>query len=123
MLGISTSNLGNVVVLCLRGKIILGETVALRNAVACQIEASVIVLDLARVTAIDAHGLGVLLKLRGEAEANGIEFRLVNVHRLVRRILEITQLDSVFDIATERDDWSRTSGRGFSLPPGLAACA
>src|SRR5215510_9213042 len=101
MLGISTSNLGNVVVLCLRGKIILGETVALRNAVSSKMDASVIVLDFARVMAIDGHSLGILLELRGQAEANGIEFRLVNVQPLVRRILEITRLDSVFDICTE----------------------
>jgi len=86
-------------------------------------DASVIVLDLARVTAIDAHGLGVLLKLRAQTEADGIEFRLVNVHRLVGRILEITRLDSVFEIGTERADWSRTSRRRFSLLASLAACA
>ena len=53
--------------------------------------------------AIDAHGLGVLLELRRDAESNGIEFRLLNVTRLVGRVLEITRLNSVFNLVAERD--------------------
>jgi anti-anti-sigma factor len=99
MLQIQTTKLGNVAVLGVEGKIVRGETDALGRAVLAQTEASVVVLDLARVNIIDAGGLGVLLELREHSESRGIEFRLQNVTKLVRRILEITKLDSVFKIS------------------------
>jgi anti-anti-sigma regulatory factor len=37
------------------------------------------------------------------AESRGIEFRLRNIGKLVKRILEITKLDSVFKLATEKE--------------------
>lgn len=102
MLGVTISNYGNILTLCLRGKIVIGEAGILRKVVEAQTQSDVIVLDLARVTAIDAHGLGVLLELRQHAESKGIEFRLMNVNELVGRVLEITRLNSVFNIGTER---------------------
>src|SRR6476659_6216769 len=103
MLKVTISNYGNIVTVCLRGKIVIGKTGILRKVVASQNKASVIVLDLARVTAIDAHGLGILLELRQHAERSGIEFRLMNVTKLVGRVLEITRLDSVFNIVSEAE--------------------
>jgi anti-anti-sigma factor len=72
---------------------------ALHSAVLAQVDASVVVLDLARVNTIDAGGLGVMLELREHTESKGIELRLENVTKLVRQILEITKLDSVFEIS------------------------
>src|SRR5262249_9611758 len=103
MLRVQTSNIGNMMRLCLQGRIVIGETAALQKALVTQTEASVIVLDLAAVTAIDAHGLGVLLALRHQAESMGIEFRLVSVTRVIRRVLEITKLNSVFDVHAQQE--------------------
>jgi anti-anti-sigma factor len=82
-------------------------------------DASAIVLDFTRVNVIDAGGLGMLLELRADTEASGIEFRLQNVSKLVRQVLEITRLDTVFEMTT-----------GWDLPAPLsqpkmsfAACA
>ena len=71
----------------------------MRSAVMAQVDVSVIVLDLAHVNTIDAGGLGVMLELRDYTESRGVEFRLENVTNLVRRIMEITKLDSVFKIS------------------------
>ena len=98
MLKVHVKKSGNVAILFLQGRIVNGETAIVRNAMNSLTEASTVVLDLGRVNAIDAHGLGVMLQLREEAETKGTEFRLVNVTQLVRRILEITRLDSVFEI-------------------------
>ena len=98
MLKFFTNKKGNVVVLSVQGRVVRGETERLRAAVASLADASVIVLDLARVNTIDAGGLGVMLELRECAESRGIEFQLKNVTKLVRRILEVTKLDSVFDV-------------------------
>ena len=64
MLKVNTKRLGNIAVLCVQGRIVRGDTDALKNAVLFEQEASVIVLDLRSVRTIDAGGLGVLLGLR-----------------------------------------------------------
>src|SRR4030095_14080331 len=100
MLKVHVRKLGNVVVLLVEGTIVRGETDALRRAVLAQVDASAIVLDLAKVSTIDAGGLGVLLKLREHSQSRGIEFRLKNVTRLVRHVLEMTHLNQVFEGTT-----------------------
>ena len=116
MLKVTISNYGNIVTVCLRGKIVIGKTGILHKVVETQDKACVIVLDLARVTAIDAHGLGVLLELRRYAESSGIEFRLMNVPRLVGRVLEITRLNSVFNIVSEAAFLPAPATQGFFAP-------
>jgi anti-anti-sigma factor len=103
MLKIDARNLGSVVVLCLRGRIVNGETEALRRAVDSLKNVRAVVLDLAGVNTIDASGLGVLLELRQQTESNDIRFKLMNVTRLVLSVLEITRLDSVFEITSARE--------------------
>lgn len=97
MLKIHTTKRGNVSVICVEGKIVRGETDKLRNAVLAESSASALLLDVGRVSIIDAGGLGVLLELRAQVESREIEFRLRNVTRLVRQVLQITRLDSVFE--------------------------
>src|SRR5215468_9330015 len=99
MLKVQTTNFGSVAVLCVQGRIVRAETEVLRNAVLAQRKVSVVVLDVARVSMIDGGGLGLLLELRQHTESSGIEFRLKNVTKLVRQVLEITRLDTVFDIS------------------------
>ena len=100
MLKIYSKNLESVALLCLQGRIVNGATPDLRNAVNSQSDVTAIVLDLARVTTIDAHGLGVMLELREQIQSKGIRFKLMNVRPLVNRVLEITRLNSVFEVTT-----------------------
>jgi anti-sigma B factor antagonist len=123
MLKVHTTKLGNVAVLCLQGKIVRGETETLRRAVLTQVDASVVVLDLARVDTIDAGGLGVLLASRKETQSKGIEFRLINVTKLVRQVLEITRLDSVFEVTSGANVLAARSVGRMSSVLELAACA
>ena len=99
MLKVYTTKLGSVARVFVEGRIVRGETKVLRNAVVAHVDASVVILDLSRVNTIDAHGLGVMLELREETESRGVEFRVEHVTQLVRRILELTKLDSVFNIS------------------------
>lgn len=87
----------------LQGRIVIGETDALSVAVESQEDVSAVVLDLVRVSRIDAGGLGVLLRLRDQLESRGIEFRIMNVTRLVQQVLEMTKLNTVFEVTRERD--------------------
>jgi anti-anti-sigma factor len=98
MLKVHARNLGNVTILCLEGRIVNGETETLRSAVHSQSEVSAVVLDLARVSTVDAGGLGVLLELREQTESKGIGFKLMNVTKPVSSVLEVTRLDSVFEV-------------------------
>lgn len=101
--------LGNISILRLQGRIVIGETDILSNAVGSQGNASAIVLDLARVSRVDARGLGVLLRLREQAESKGIEFRIMNVTKLVQQVLKITKLNTVFEVTSERELASLTT--------------
>jgi len=123
MLKVHTTKSGNVSVVCVQGKIVRGETDTLRNAVLSESNASAMVLDLGRVSIIDAGGLGVLLELRERTESRGIEFRLRNVTKLVRQVLEITRLDSVFQNWTESELRQIPFAGGAATILRAAACA
>ena len=100
MLKVHTRNLGNVAVVCLQGRFVNGETASLRRAIDSQSRVSAVVLDLARVSTIDAGGLGLMLELRKQTESRGIRFKLMNPSKSVNRVLEITRLDSVFEVSS-----------------------
>ena len=98
MLKVHTRKLGNVAVVSVQGRIVNGETASLREVVDAQSTVNTVFLDLARVSTIDARGLGLMLELREHVEQRGMRFKLMNVTKLVRRVLELTKLDTVFEI-------------------------
>jgi anti-anti-sigma factor len=111
MLKVSAEKLGSVAALHLEGRIVNGDaTRILRDAVLGQAEACAVVLDLANVDLVDAGGLGVLMELRQWTQTRGIEFRLINVNRLVKQVLAITRLDSVLKISARAEVQSVTAG-------------
>ncbi len=123
MLKVHAKKLGTVAVLCLQGQIVNGETEILRNAVNSQSKVSVVILDLARVTTVDAGGLGVMLALREQVESKGIRFELMNVTKQISRVLEITRLDSVFRITSGAEFFPAVSRSGRVPVAALASCA
>ena len=129
MLKVYSRNLGNAAVLCLQGRLISGETGSLRDAVRSQSKVSAVVLDLARVTAIDARGLGVMLELQRQTALEGIRLKLMNVNKFTSRVLELTRLDSVFEIIPKAEaDRQNASHEVASAHPAIrrariAACA
>ena len=123
MLKVHARNLGNVAILCLQGRIVSGETATLCNAVHSQSDVTTVVLDLARVSAVDARGLGVILELREQAESKGIGFKLMNVTKLVSKVLEITRLDSVFEVTSGVEFSLAVSRRQTASVMELAPCA
>ena len=127
MLKVHARNLGNVAFLCLQGQIVNGETETLRNAVRLQSEAqsdvSTVVLDLAQVSTIDARGLGVMLELRTLVQSKGIGFKLMNVSKMVARLLELTRLDTVFEVTSGVEFFPAVSRRRPASVMELAPCA
>ena len=123
MLKVHAKNLGTVAVLCLQGRIVKGETEMLRKALHSLSEVSAVILDLARVTTVDASGLGVMLELREQAESKGIRFELMNVTKLVSKVLEVTRLDSVFEVTSRVEFSPAVSRRRPASVMELAPCA
>ena len=126
MLEVHAKNLGTVAVLCLQGQIVNGETEILREAVHSQAivsGVSAVILDLGRVTTVDAGGLGVLLELREQAQSKGVRFELMNVTKWVRRVLELTRLDSVFQITSGVEFFPAVSHSRRESLTRLASCA
>ena len=122
MLEIYSQKFGDVTVLCLQGEVVIGETAILRNSIQSLSNIRAIVLDLNRVTRIDARGLGLLLELRERVQAQGIEFKLVNVPRLIRQVIELACLNSVFELSSRAEVLSMAA-RGRSTPVAqIVAC-
>lgn len=98
MLNVNVKNLGNIAVLSLQGQIVHGDTAVLRNAMQSLTGVSAVKLDLARVSTVDAGGLGALLEMREQAQSRAIRFELMNVSKQISRVFQITRLDTVFDL-------------------------
>ena len=127
MLKVQSRNLGDVAFLCMQGQIERAETDVLLNAVRSQSEArsdvSTVVLDLARVSIVDAGGLSVMLQLREQVQAKGIGFKLMNVSKLVGSVLEVTRLDSVFEVTSGVEFFPAVSRRQPASAMRFASCA
>lgn len=100
MLNVYPKKLGTIAILCLQGRVVIGEMAALREAIESLTNIRVLVLDLTCVSLIDAAGLGALLELRKQLKDKGIQFKLMNATERIGRILEITQLNTVFETSS-----------------------
>ena len=123
MLKVDAKNLETVTILSLQGEIVTGQAELLCNVVQSLPETSAVILDLARVTTVDAHGLGVLLEVRGCTQANGIRFELMNVSEQLQMLLEITRLDSVFQITSGVEFFPSVSPERRGSVTALKSCA
>ena len=123
MLKVHAKNSGTVAVLCLQGRMVKGETEMLSKTLHSLSEVSAVILDLARVTTVDAGGLGVMLELRAQAESKGIRFELMNVTKLVSRVLEVTRLNSVFEVTSGVEFFPAVSHSRQASMPWMASCA
>jgi anti-anti-sigma factor len=123
MLKVHTKKIGTIAVLCLQGQIVTGETESLRAAVSALSGVKSVILDFARVSTVDAGGLGVMLGLREQAGAKGIRLALMNVTRGVSTVLSIVRLDSVFEISSEREFFPVAAHGRRASAAVLAPCA
>jgi anti-anti-sigma factor len=93
MLKMTVHNAGHTTVLRCQGRIVRGDETAILCAALRQ-SGREVTLDLANVDAIDAAGIGALLSL----QAAGIYLKLMNPTDAVRQVLQLTRLQSVFEI-------------------------
>jgi len=122
-LKVHAKNLETVTILTLQGEIVTGETEILRSVVQSLSETSAVILDLARVSKIDAHGLGVMLELRERTHANGIRSELMNISKPLSAVLEMARLDSVFQITSGVEFFPSVSPERRVSNAALKSCA
>ena len=115
MLTVPVHNLAGIVVLRCQGRLVRGEESALLCAAVRQYGREV-VLDLTDVNSIDAAGIGALVSL----QAAGIYLKLMNPSDLVRTLLRITGLRSVFEICGEQESQEKLTMEATEAMPLLA---
>ncbi len=123
MLEVKVKKLEPIVILCLQGPVVNGETEALRKAVYSLSDVNAIILDFAGVTMVDAGGLGAMLELRAFAQSKGIRFELMNVNKWVSKVLEVVKLDTVFRITSAVEFFPSISRKHPGAMRDLASCA
>lgn len=98
MLNVQRKNSGTVSLLNVQGQFVIGETDGLQDVIRDLPPTRTVIMDLSHVSRLDAHGLGVMLQLREQAQARDMQFQLTNISDPLRELLHITRLDSVFHI-------------------------
>src|SRR6266550_6150279 len=122
MLKVHTKKLGTVAIVCLQGQIVTGETERLRAAVSGLAGVNSVILDFARVSTVDAGGLGVMLGLREQAAGKGIRFALMNLTKGVSMVLAVARLDSVFEITSGMEFFPAVAQARRTSAAVLAPC-
>ena len=100
-LKIDTREVGNVSILDVRGRIVLGDEIhGLRDAIRSLIAEGKkkIILNLAEVDYLDSSGVGELVGSFTTVRNAGGELKLLNLTQKVQDVLHVTKLYTVFDI-------------------------
>lgn len=99
-LSVSTSSQGGHAVVTASGELDLYTAPRLQTALAALLRDPVdrVVVDLSGVEFCDSTGMNVLLAAMKRVQENGGTFELAAPRPAVRRILQVTGLDTVFDI-------------------------
>ncbi|HYK90455.1 MAG TPA: STAS domain-containing protein [Acidobacteriota bacterium] len=100
-MNIHTRTVGDVRILDISGKIILGQgTMVVRNTIKDLLHSGVkkIVLNLAEVSYIDSSGLGELVSSFTSVAKEGGQLKLLNLTTKVREILVMTKLLTAFEV-------------------------
>jgi anti-sigma B factor antagonist len=106
-LNISNKQIGEVSVVALKGRIVLGEeSSALRERLESLVEdgKKKIVLNMANVTYIDSAGLGALVAAHVSAKKEGAALLLADLGNKFHEVLQVTRLLTTFSVyATEAE--------------------
>ncbi|HVP50394.1 MAG TPA: STAS domain-containing protein [Candidatus Bathyarchaeia archaeon] len=98
---VSTRAVGEVAIVDISGQLRLGEgTGKLRDAVQQLVNDGYlkIILNLSGVIHIDSSGIGELMLNYTTLRNRGGELKLMNLHKNVRNLLQVTRLYTVFDV-------------------------
>ncbi|MFI5249988.1 MAG: STAS domain-containing protein [Gemmatimonadales bacterium] len=96
---------GSVVVVDVDGQLIVGNRQELKQKVLDELENGErkFLIDFARTGYIDSSGLGVLVSLSKKIREQAGELRLADLNDDLKTLFELTKLDTLFQIADNRD--------------------
>ena len=97
---------GEVTLVEVEGQLIVGNRQELKQRVLEELEKGVrkFLIDFSSTGYIDSSGLGVLVSLSKKIREQGGELRLANLNEDLRTLFELTKLDTLFHIATSREE-------------------
>lgn len=96
----------DVTVVEVSGRMIGGEEISLlRERIKWLFHSTTnIILNLSGITFIDSAGLGVLVSMWTSSKSVGRVLKLASVHGKVKQVLEVTRLNSIFEIYETTDE-------------------
>jgi anti-anti-sigma factor len=99
-LSLETRNRGDVIIVHCHGRIVYRDEVAALASLAGEVleSGSKVVIDLSGVSSIDSAGIGELALLHTQAQSKSADLKFASPTRLVRSLLDLTNLDSVLEI-------------------------
>ena len=99
-LSLETRVIEDVTVICCKGRIAYGIEAAALSAEIAELASQTrrVVIDLSGVEMIDAAGLGALISVGLAAQASRCSVKLAAPGNLIRQLLELTKLTSVFEL-------------------------
>lgn len=103
---LSTKDDGHVTILMVDGDLVIGESESLfkRTVIRLLEEGKVnLLVDLRRVNSLDSSGLGALVRAMTNSQKEGGQTKLLGAGPQVKRLLEMTKLDSVFENFTDME--------------------
>ncbi len=99
-LSLETRNRGDVMIVYCQGRIVYrDEAAALSRMVGAVLQdGGKVVLDLSGVSSVDSAGIGELASLHSLALSQNADLKYASPSPIVRDLLDLTNLDSVFEI-------------------------
>jgi anti-sigma B factor antagonist len=98
---LTTREEGRVTILTVQGDLVIGEPESTFKKTVTRLleDGSVnLLVDLGRVGFLDSSGLGALVRALKNSQQEGGQTKLLHAGPQVRKLLEITKLDSVFEL-------------------------
>ena len=103
---VTTKDDGHVTIVTVDGDLTIGESESLfkRTVIRLLEEGKVnLLVDLRRVNFLDSSGLGALVRAMTNAQKEGGQTKLLGAGPQVKKLLEMTKLDSVFENFTDME--------------------
>ncbi len=100
MLKVDVQRIGDTVTVLCTGRLVFGMEAEVLDSIVCRQACRTLLLDLKRVQAIDARGLGVLVSVYRWARQNGIFFAVVNASPTVSRLVKLVRINTVVPVCT-----------------------
>jgi anti-sigma B factor antagonist len=98
---LSTREDGDITILTVTGDLVIGEPeTAFKKTVTRLLEEGRVnlLVDLSAVGFLDSSGLGALVRALTQSQKEGGQTKLLNAGPQIRKLLQMTKLDSVFEI-------------------------